>query len=265
MSGGTKGVQYSLRALKIAESRAPGALSVYMSDWEKVEYGPHFVWVAQGGERTVLVNTGLPSDPQDLEILNASCRSAYPDNFFGPDHIWPPLPQLAALGIRPEDVDAVLITTIGTYATGNIERFPDAHVYLSRSGWLDFMAPVRPTSLNREVVLTDATLTYLVTRGWNRLHLVPDEEEVLPGIRMFWVGCHHRGSMAVSIQTAIGKVVISDSIFKYENLEPGTPIGVLENIFECRDALERVRREADVVFPTHDSRALDRHPGGIIA
>jgi hypothetical protein len=79
------------------------------------------------------------------------------------------------------------------------------------------------------------------------------------------VGCHHRSSMAISIQTAKGKVVISDSIFKYENFNPGTPIGVLENIFECRDALERIRQAADIIFPTHDSRALDRHPGGIIA
>jgi glyoxylase-like metal-dependent hydrolase (beta-lactamase superfamily II) len=136
---------------------------------------------------------------------------------------------------------------------------------MSRTGWLDFMAPERPTSLNREVMLTDATLVYLVTRGWSRLHLVGSEEEVLPGITMFWVGCHHRGSMAISIQTAKGKVVISDSIFKYENFDPGTPIGVLENLFECQDAAERIRKVSDIIFPTHDSRALDRHPGGIIA
>ena len=52
-----------------------------------------------------------------------------------------------------------------------------------------------------------------------------DEEEVLPGIKMFWVGCHHRGSMAVSIQTAMGKVVISDSIFRYDNFDKAIPIG----------------------------------------
>ena len=82
---------------------------------------------------------------------------------------------------------------------------------------------------------------------------------------MFWVGAHHRGSMALSIQTAKGKVVLSDSIFRYENFEEGIPIGVVENIFEWQDALNRVREEADIVVPMHDNGVLVRHPGGIIA
>ena len=88
---------------------------------------------------------------------------------------------------------------------------------------------------------------------------------LLPGIKMFWVGCHHRGSMAVSIQTAKGKVVISDALFTYENFDPGIPIGVLENIFECEDALQRVPEEADLVIPNHDNKVLVRYPDGIIA
>jgi glyoxylase-like metal-dependent hydrolase (beta-lactamase superfamily II) len=210
------------------------------------------------------VNTGLPPDPDDLAILNDSCRAAHPQNYFAPDHIWPPRQVLAEVGVEPEEVDAVLITAMGAYATGNIELFPNAHIYMSRTGWLDVVAPTRPSDGHREVILTDATLVQLLTRAWPRVHLV-DDEEVLPGIRLFWVGCHHRGSMAVSIATARGRVVISDSIFMYENVEAGIPIGVLENIFECRDALERIRRKADIVVPAHDPAVLARYPNCVIA
>ncbi len=258
-------MEYSLRVMKIGESMAPGPINFYMSHWDELEYGPHFIWLAKGGGRTVLINTGLPQDPEDLEILNEACRGAHPQNFFSPDRIWTPQQVLADVGVRPEDVDALLIISLGAYATGNIELFPGADVYLSRTGWIDFLAPERPLPFDPEVVLTDATLTYLVTAGRERLRLVDDEEEVLPGIRMFWVGCHHRGSMAVSIQTALGKVVISDSIFRYDNFDKGIPIGVFENIFECQDALERIRREADVVIPAHDNDVLNRYPAGIIA
>ena len=256
---------YSLRVMKVAESMAAGPISLYMSNWDKLEYSPHFVWLAEGGGRNVLINTGLPQDAEDLEILNAACRAAHPQNFFPPDRIWPPQDVLAQVGVKPEDVDAVLIISMGSYATGNIELFRKADICMSRRGWIDFLAPERPPSVHHEVIFTDATMTYLMTQAWNRWHLVGDEEEVLPGIKMFWVGCHHRGSMAVSIQTAKGRVVISDSIFMYENFDPGIPIGVLENLFECQDALDRIRREADVVVPAHDKDVLVRYPDGIIA
>jgi glyoxylase-like metal-dependent hydrolase (beta-lactamase superfamily II) len=258
-------VEYSLRALKIGESVGPGPLFTFMSNWEKVEWGPHFIYLLQGGGRTILIHTGLPQDPEDLGILNAACRTSYEDNWFQPDHIWTPFERLAEVGVKPKDVDAILIISMGTYATGNIECFPDAEVYLSRTGWVDFMVPKRPSAGSREVILTDATLTYLVTKGWKRLHLVGDEEEVLPGIKMFWVGGHHRSSMAVVIPTAKGKVVISDTIFVYENFDPGISIGVAESLFECEDALERIRKEADIVVPKHDGRVLERYPDGIIA
>ena len=256
---------YSLRVMKIAEAKTAGPIQFHLSHWDELDYGPHFLWLAQGGGRTILINTGLPQDPDDFEILNDACRAAHPENFFPPDRIRPPQEVLAEAGTQLEDVDTILIISPVSYATGNIELFPNAEIHLSRTGWIDFMAPERPSHLDRKVIYTDATLTYLVTEAWDRIHLVGDEEEVLPGIKMFWVGCHHRGSMAVSIQTAKGKVVISDALFTYENFDRGIPIGALENIFECEDALERVREEADIVIPNHDNEVLVRYPDGIIA
>jgi glyoxylase-like metal-dependent hydrolase (beta-lactamase superfamily II) len=236
-----------------------------MGNWDELEYSPHFIFLARSSGRTVLINTGLPQDPEDLEILNAACRMAYPTNFFPPDRIWPPQQVLAEVGIKPEDVTDVLIISMGAYATGNMELFPNAEYYMSRTGWIDFMAPEHPPAFDREVIFTDDTLVYLLTKAWERVHLVGDEEEILPGIKMFWVGCHHRGSMAVSISTTKGTIIISDSIFMYENFEPGIPIGVLENVFECQDALAYIRKEADIVIPIHDPDVLLRYPDGIIA
>lgn len=257
-------MEYSLRILKIAESRAPGPISTFLWDWDKLEYGPHCIWLAQGSGHTVLLNTGLPPDPDDLEILNNACKATHPQNFFPPDRIWPPETVLRGAGVHPDEVDIVLINSMGAYATGNIELFRNAEIYMSRTGWVDFMAPVRTPTVDREVLFTDATLTYLVTEGWERVHLL-DEGEVIPGISMFWVGGHHRGSMAVSVQTAGGNVVIADTIFVYENFDPGIPIGAVENIFECRDALARIRKQADLVIPMHDNEVFRRYPDGVIA
>jgi len=258
-------MNYQLRALKIAEGLCPGPINFYMSRWDVLDRSPHFTWLVQGDERTILINTGLPQKKEDLKKLNDACLAFHPKIDFPPDQIWPPQNVLAEVGIKPESVDAILIISLGAYATGSLDVFRNAQIYLSRTGWLDFMAPKRPSLLARGGVFTDSILTYLVTEAWERLHLVGDEEEVLPGIKMFWVGCHHRGSMAVSIQTAMGKVVLSDSIFRYENFEKSIPIGVLENLFECQDSLERIRKEGEIVVPIHDNEILIRYPGGVIA
>ena len=136
---------YSVRGLKIGESMAVGPIMFFMSHWDELQYAPHFIWLVQGGGKTILVNTGLPQDPDDLEILNDACRSAHPQNFFATGHIWPPQDVLAEVGVKPDDVDVVLNISMQAYATGNIELFPNAEIYTSRLGWIDFLAPERPS------------------------------------------------------------------------------------------------------------------------
>ena len=73
-------MDYSLRVFKIGEAMAPGPISFYLSHWDQLEYSPHFIWLARGGGKTILINTGLPQDEEDLEILNAACRACHPKN-----------------------------------------------------------------------------------------------------------------------------------------------------------------------------------------
>ena len=106
-------------------------------------------------------------------------------------------------------------------------------------------------------------MTYLQGKGKPKLHLVEDEE-ILPGLRFWWTGAHHRGSMAVSVQTKKGLVNFGDMAFVYENLEEKRPIGVLESMKEWLDSYPRLM-SADIVVPIHDPRVLDRYPDGLIA
>ena len=62
-------MEYSLRAFKIGEARAPGPLSLYMSGWDVVEWAPHFIWLAQGGGRSILVNAGLLAFGQAVAVV----------------------------------------------------------------------------------------------------------------------------------------------------------------------------------------------------
>jgi hypothetical protein len=98
-----------------------------------------------------------------------------------------------------------------------------------------------------------------------KVRLLEDEEEILPGLRGYWVGTHHRSSMAYSINTAKGRVVATDACFKYGNIEQNRPLGVMESLSECRAAYQRIRADASIVIPLYDPLVLERFPDGKVA
>jgi glyoxylase-like metal-dependent hydrolase (beta-lactamase superfamily II) len=170
-----------------------------------------------------------------------------------------PVNALASVGIKPEDVDFVLITPIQIYATANIQLFKNATVCISKRGWIeDFHAEKFPMHVPKEFRLSDETLYYLTFDGAKRLRLLADEDEILPGLRCFWAGVHHRSSMCFEIETTAGRVGVSDCIFKYGNLEDGEPLGIQESLEEYYRTTDRIRSVTDLFIPLYEPEAQDR-------
>jgi glyoxylase-like metal-dependent hydrolase (beta-lactamase superfamily II) len=259
-------VTYSVRMVKVGEFPSlPGPELYWMRAWDERE--PLFVYMAViQGEKTVVVNTGAPIDL--LAELNEHWRQFAGEGAMlrvrEEEH---PSRALRAIGVAPEDVHFVVLTPLQAYSVGNVDLFPNAQICISRSGWIAFHAPTyrdHPHDI-RHMVIPQRVLLHLVTDAWPRVQLIEKEEEITPGVRVFWVGVHHRASMAVAVETAKGRVIISDCFFKYRNIEENIPLGINESLEECLAAYERIRREADIVVPLYDPEVLERHPGGIIA
>jgi glyoxylase-like metal-dependent hydrolase (beta-lactamase superfamily II) len=101
--------------------------------------------------------------------------------------------------------------------------------------------------------------------GWERVQLLEDEDEVVPGLRALWVGVHHRSSMCYLVDTARGPVAISDCVFTYRNLEAGEPLGVQESLEEFHRACARIKRDSALFIPLYEPEVWRRHPGGRVA
>lgn len=219
--------------------------------------------VIESDHGRVMVNTG--PDPGMLDELNATWAGFDPRHQLrihdgqGLDD------ALGSIGLTPADIDHVVITPFQPYAIGNLLRFERATVGLSRTGWIDFHAPrwrVHPHD-HRPFCIPRPVLTELVGDSWDRTRLLADEDEVVPGVTVFWTGSHHRSSMAVRVETADGVVVASDCFFRYENVTENRPLGINESLAETLTAYERIRTEADVLVPLYDGRVFERHPDGI--
>ncbi|MFO0980385.1 MAG: hypothetical protein U1E76_01355 [Planctomycetota bacterium] len=261
-------MDYRVDVIKLGEFGAvPGPELYWMSEWDR--WGKLFVLgvVIRGGGRTVLVNTGPPLDL--LPRMNEHWRRAFGRHdvdlrVADSEHIEN---ALAQVGVTPADVTDVLVTPFQAYAIGNIDRFPNARLCLSRKGWIEFHAPRwrnHPHDL-RGFCIPDRLLVHLVTTAWPRVHLLQDEEQIAPGLSVFWTGVHHRSSIAVKIATSKGAVIASDCFFKYDNVEQLRPLGINESLEECLVAYDRLRAEASVLLPLYDPDVLLRHEGGRVA
>lgn len=259
-------VKYEVQVRQVGSyGLVPGAEIFWMSRFDEWMPLIALMGVVRGGGKTVVINTGPPLDY--LEHMNDVWRNEFDERLhFTVTEEQQILHALASMDVKPEEVDYVIVTPLQAYAIGNVDLFPNAKICLSKTGWIDFHAP-KHFDPRRKMAIPDRILTHLVLDATNqgRVHLLADEETLLPGIHVWFAGTHHRSSMGINIETEQGTVIFSDVMFYYGNIENNHPIGIMENLEECRDAYARIRNEGNIILPLYDPAVLRRHPDGYVA
>ena len=172
--------------------------------------------------------------------------------------------SLSALEIKPEDVTDIVITPFQLYATGTLLAFPNARYHVSKRGWAHLHVTKDHPHDERWRSFDRRTLGELVVGSWDRVNLLEDEDEIVPGVRAWWSGGHHRESIVVEIDSAIGIIAVSDTFFCEENVAKNIPIGLSENMYECLQAYERIRKTADHWVSIHDPKIFSIADKGIV-
>lgn len=258
-------MSYSVQAFNAGTFWVPGPEVYWMENWNQREEMHALIYLIRGEGQNILINTG---PPRDLAVINKAWLDffGYPEAQIVRTEDQLPENILRSQGLTPDDITMVLVTPLQAYATANIPLFRNATIGISRKGWIeDFQAPYYHLHVPRHLRVPPDVNHYLQNEGWEKVRLLADEEEVVPGVRAFWAGVHHRSSMAVVIDTQKGKVIITDAFFKYGNIENGRYLGVMESMMEADATWARIRKEADIVASIYDPAVFHRHPGGILA
>lgn len=211
-----------------------------------------YVWHLTDGVRHVLVDTGLPPGAADRDRLDEGCAGVDERCRFRERESLAEVLRL--LDLRPDQIDAVVLTQLVTYHTGGLlpEQLPRAKVYLSRAGLVEMLttAPDHPPV---DLYFTGESWSFvrdLAAAG--RLYAVDGPVEVVPGISMVATGGHHPGSAAVIVKSSEGIVALLETAFFQENVETGLPIGIAEDVATCRRVIAEFSRMADQVVALHD-------------
>jgi glyoxylase-like metal-dependent hydrolase (beta-lactamase superfamily II) len=258
-------MNFSIQAFNGGTFWVPGPEVYWMEAWGQREEMNILIYLIRGGGQNILINTG---PPQDLTILNKAWLDffGYPEAQIVRSEAQLPQNILRSQGLTPDDISTVLVTPLQAYATANIPLFRRATIAISRRGWIeDFQAPFYHLHVPRNLRVPPDVNQYLQNEGWEHVRLLANEEEILPGLRTFWAGVHHRSSLAISVDTERGRVIITDAFFKYGNIESGRYLGVMESMMEADATWARIRKEADLFASIYDPEVFVRHPQGILA
>ncbi len=252
-----------VQVLKVGEVEVPAPEVYWMSHWQEWETLFFYMVVIRCGDVTAIVNTGPPAD---LAELNRAWR-AFAGERCQMKRTEDERPEraLAGLGIKPDQVNYVLLIPLQAYTTSNIPLFRNATICFSRRGCVeDIMARPSYVHVPRELCIPDPVLRYLLFEARDRVRLLEDEDEIEPGLRVWWAGTHHHSSMVYAIDTKAGTVMVGDCAFKYGTLE-GHPLGIAESLAEGDRAYRRIRSQAAHFIPLYDPEVLRRYPNGEIA
>ncbi|MFC1713204.1 N-acyl homoserine lactonase family protein [Candidatus Poribacteria bacterium] len=248
-------MSYTIRPLRNGECVIAGHHAFYQGNPEERYPFGLFLWLIEGGEKPILVDAGL----EDVEDMNRGAA-----HVLAKPIVQPPeeatLTQLARHGYQPEDIGYVFITHLHFDHVDQLDLYTNAKIVVSarglaaataNQGWVGSWAPGK-------------TLEGL-TNLWKERVITVDDIQVAPGIKVMWIGGHTPCSQAVCVQTAMGEVILTgDTVSLLGNIERQIPMGIHDNLNECRAALKKLAERGSIIIPSHDPGVFDRYPEGVI-
>ncbi len=200
-------------------------------------------WVIETDDRTLLVDTGF-ADP----ALAAAWGIRDHTN---------PLERLAALGISPDQVDAVILTHAHWDHVGLLGSFPNAEVWIQRREFDHAIGLFADGDHDQAEGTHRADLgALLVAQSEGRLRLVDEDAVIVPGVTVQLAGGHTPGSQIVVVDILEGPAVIAgDETYLYRNNQAHIPVGSAFDQAANLAAIQRLHGLAATPFlilPGHD-------------
>jgi len=199
---------------------------------------PVIAWYLTDGRRKIMVDNGGPVE----------CEIKQPYRVEENQHIEK---QLAALGVRPEEIEIVIITHLHWDHTYNNDLFSKARFYLQKR---ELEYSVAPLPIHKDTYFHWPK--YLKTE----YQLLEGDRQIVPGIQALFTPGHTPGSQSVAVETEAGVfVLIADltNLTEFWEAEPKVANGVHHDLSDTFASFDKVARIADFVLTGHEPRILE--------
>ncbi len=188
----------------------------------------------------------------------------YRDKFlqrWKPSDFLRPSDAVRPAGVKPEDVTDIIISHVHWDHMDGADLFPGARFWIQRDEYAHHVDD-NGKVLDRAVDSLDAMMLASLKRA-GRVQLVEgDDQEIMPGIRVYTGGKHTYASQFATVQTPDGTIVLaSDNAYLYENLDQRRPIAqTLDSLSNLRaqDRMKTLASSPRLIVPGHDPEVFTR-------
>jgi len=219
-----------------------------------------------GAKKKILVDAGLPDMERSLKYhpyFKAAQRAPEQEM----------LGALAKAGVKPEEIDIIILTHLHWDHVGTVDKFPNAQFIVSDK---EFRFALNPTPcLYASYEALQLGIQPMFLKVINRIKTVDmAEKEIVEGVKIIPLPGHSPGGIGVVVETDDGPYVLAgDAVPTYDNLkgdpannQPYIMSGVYTDMQEMWKSFELIDEivEGDIqkVIPGHEPLVLkkERYP-----
>jgi N-acyl homoserine lactone hydrolase len=205
---------------------------------------PIYCWYIEGGDKTILVDTGEMSPIQSEEREKSIGGKIYTFE-----------EGLALWNLKPEDIDVVIHTHLHNDHCENDYKCVNAEIYVHEKELERIHSPHPLDYRYLEDYIEDVEEKGQIRR-------IRNDIEIVPGIRVVHTPAHTEGGLTILVETAEGKAAITGFCVIDENLNPPIAIRAMEmdvippgthvNVYEAYDIMLKIKDMADILLPLHE-------------
>ncbi len=225
--------EYAILPLAVGINETDQGVMTYLRDYGKRILLPVYAFYLKGGDRNILVDTGL-----DQFVIPPGAEQAcgFPLLEFEE--------ALDRVGLRPEAVDLIIHTHLHNDHCENDAKCPNAEIIVQRRE-VEFMRHPHPVDHRYYPDILD---------GLNVVQ-VEGDTAIADGIDVIFSPGHTVGGQSVAVQTAAGRAVITGFCCNDKNFPatgPAVAPGVHIHLADAYDSIQKIKAIADILIPLHD-------------
>jgi glyoxylase-like metal-dependent hydrolase (beta-lactamase superfamily II) len=224
---------YTIHPLAVGVNETDQGIMTYLKDYGKRIILPIYVFLIRGGDKNILIDTGL-----EEFMVPKGVREACGFDILEFEE------ALAMFDLKPEDIDIIIHTHLHNDHCENDYKCTNADVYVQKSEH-EFMKNPHPIDHRYYPEILDNV----------KIIEVQGDANILDGIDVVFSPGHTVGGQSVVINTEKGKAIITGFCCNDKNFPatgPAITSGVHINAIEAYDSAQKIKEMADILIPLHD-------------
>ncbi len=233
--------KYWIRPIPLCQGPRDGSNWTYLMRMGKSAGMCCYVWYIEGSEPKTLVDAGCSAQ----DFLNHGQSE---------EDIQSVEEGLGKLGLKPEDIDIVIITHLHFDHIYLASKYKNAKFIIQKDE-LDYALNPHPM---------EAKLGYFDKRLFKDLNIevIEGDKEIIEGVRVVLTPGHTSAGQSVVIETPKGTAVITGFCGTLDNFDPPPEakakgfevVAMLRhiNVLQAYDSVLKVKKMADIILPLHE-------------